>query len=97
MQNEPNSHSAGDSSDLTAESDVLAFFYLDAVAALQRLRDDAESLAVFAGRLGILVREAGVAATAAHRAEFHRATESFDRTATLTGRLIGCLNLEKAP
>ncbi|HXU23053.1 MAG TPA: hypothetical protein VN697_03375 [Tepidiformaceae bacterium] len=81
----------------TAESDVLGFFYDDAIGAFQRLRDDAERLGEFAGRLGGLVRTVGIAATATHRAEFHRAAEAFQRTSQLTGRLVACLNIKETP
>jgi hypothetical protein len=95
MTDEPNSNRAPDAAlDVTAESDVLAFFYCDSVSALQRLRDDAARLAGFADRLGRLVREAGVAATATHRREFHHAVRAFGRTSDLTGRLIGCLDMD---
>jgi len=79
---------------LTAESDVLAFFYLDAVSALRRVRDDAERLAALSDRLGRLVGEVGLAATSTHRREFHDAVEHFGRSADLTRRLIGCLDFE---
>ena len=80
--------------DLTAESDVLAFFYADAVGALSRLRDDAEDLAGFATRLRRLVDETGIPATALHRAEFHRACRAAARVATLTFRLIETLDID---
>jgi hypothetical protein len=77
--------------DLTAESDVLAFFYAESVGGLSCLRDDAEELARFAARLGDLVRATGVAATAEHRAEFHRAAQLAARVAALTYRLVDTL------
>jgi hypothetical protein len=90
------SHESNGAEGQTAESDVLAFFYADAVSAIQRLRDDAARLAGFADRLGRLVREAGVAATAVHRREFHHAVRAFGRTSDLTWRLIGCLDMDAA-
>jgi hypothetical protein len=80
--------------DPSAESDVLAFFYADAVGALSRLRDDAEDLAGFATRLRRLVDETGIPATASHRAEFHRACRAASRVAALTFRLIETLDIE---
>ncbi len=78
----------------TAESDVLAFFYGDAIGALSRIRDDVEDLAGFATRLRRLVDEVGIPATAAHRAEFHRACRAAAHVAALTFRLIETLDIE---
>jgi hypothetical protein len=77
-----------------AESDVLAFFYADAVGALARLRDDAEDLVGFATRLRRLVDETGIPATTVHRAEFHRACRAASRVSALTFRLIETLDLD---
>lgn len=84
---DPNSNGAA----LTAESDVLAFFYADAVGALSRIRDDAEALASFAARIGSLTLEAGIAATSEHRAEFHVMRRVSERFAAVTYRIIATL------
>lgn len=86
-------HEPKNSGDADAESDVLAFFYSDAIGALARLRDDAEDLAGFATRLRRLVDETGIPATAVHRAEFHRACRAAARVATLTFRLLETLDI----
>ena len=92
MSNEPTGNGVHEA--LTAESDVLAFFYADAVGALRAYATTLKTLQDSRRDYARLVDETGIPATALHRAEFHRACRAAARVATLTFRLIETLDID---
>ena len=89
----PNGRASGQDGP-SADSDVLAFFYLDAGRAFAQLRADAEELGRRAERVGRFLGEAGLAASADARREFHRACDIADRVSGFTYRLLEILRAD---